>query len=1527
MERQKRWQLYLIVAVLLITLYNILPTVFFYTKPLKEPIGPNKAHEVAEQIVARVDQMEQDSIDWLHSFCDLLHISPSKIEIRESEPRLVRVEFATSADAQRFKTFLPRAGSMIPFVPAQLQMGQEIANDQNVTVVVERRIGVHLNPSDIPQLFQFSERFDEKGQPSALYRSLVFDRLAHLGAVIAGPSLKAQEVQASVSGQTPSTQQNITLTLAQEIIDAKKALSGPHEPIFKRIAASFSQARNMPEGGVSKSLLTQFSTAATQITAQKQTLTGKNDAEQATLDPEARQRVAALNQQLATLAQASDILKQNQADFDAGQVPLTGAAITQSLEQSAKGVDLAAAQQKISFEGRNPFIKGLRIDWIGSNVALDLYPDVAAIINAPATSEEQAFVKERVGQLLINEIARVSQSSDENLLPSGDSYGIGLTSLNDSRSLLAFDLGSLAQREVQQLNDLLKGSWTPKHGDLERDVYPLRNYEEYLKEAPQDQRLGLVVYAPSMYKELPPEGFETDGVYVIARGLQDIIQKYRDVPSNEGSQSLIADFNALVAVMEQHGFMHYPGNSWGVAPEFSHDYIFRMPNYYDNVLKATREEFSVKGGRRYAVLDFTDVEQRILTLNRIEDKAHEDLLKWRDEYHAAQVDLNGMNRYFVPAPTKNVYVDNFMLSTRKYFRGDDSKVLKWGLDLSGGKTVRIGLTDQNNMPVTKPEDLNQAVNELYDRINKMGVAERSIRLEGSNIILDFPGSQNLSATELVKASTMYFHIVNEKFAPSVRGMRSSDNRDLAAATDRFLQEVWNEAVVTNRKDKESINTIAWRHLGGSVAEGMIPLSENARLLRDNGLVMAGPVDKAISGAFNDSLSSVAILRGEDFSDWQGRTHPLLFVFHNYALEGASLTNVQVGYDPSEGNMLSFEVKGSYDGSRTGNPRDDFYAWTSHFSKEQIAGTALEKYSEGEGWRMAVTLNDRVISAPTLQAALRDRARITGRFSQREVQQLAADLKAGSLTFTPRILAEQNISPDLGKEERSKGITASFIAIIAVVIAMTGYYRFAGAVASVAVLINLFIMWGVLQNIGAALTLSGIAGLVLTIGMAVDANVLVFERFREEFKISGRIASAMQAAYRKAFSAIIDSNLTTILAALILTQFDSGPVKGFATIIMIGIVSSMFTALFMTRFFFAGWVQNPANRELKMSQWIGNTNFDFLGWGKRSLALAAVICVVSAALLYSQKNTILGMDFTGGYALTAELQEKPGMESYRLAVKEALEKHGVLSKDVQVKQLSRPSQIKIQLGMGIEESGRPFYHMPEELPEGKYAYAFQRNPRIDWVVNALADSGLEIRKSDLEQLDSQWTVMSGQFSDAMRNNALGALSLALMAILLYITFRFEFKFAVAAVLGLAFDVLASLGVLSLFHLMGFAVQLDLEIVGAVMMIIGYALNDTIIVFDRIREDIRVLRKMEFRAMVNHALNITLSRTLMTSGTTLLVLLCLVLFGGSALFGFSLTMAIGVIIGTLSSLFVCSPIMLFFHEREARQADAARELRKA
>lgn len=1146
-------------------------------------------------------------------------------------------------------------------------------------------------------------------------------------------------------------------------------------------------------------------------------------------------------------------------------------------------------------------------------VSLKFFPDVQRLRMEEGKNESTAYQKEKIDQFVINDIARVARQTDENLLPSDDTFAVKLNLLTDTQSFLTLNLGKLAEKQSQNIESQLKTAWSPKHGDLARDLYPVYDYSSFAKLKPEDQKLGLVVYAPSAYEGAPLQGFRSGSIYVIARGLDSIAQKYQQAPSDQDSRIFFEDINQLKNILQQHGFIGYAGKSYDLTPQFSKDYIFELDDFYSSLLKATRENFSVKGSKRYGVLDFTDVEQRILTNNKIEDKIQEDLLKWKEEYNSAQVDLNATSKYLVPKPTKNVFWENFKLSFKKYFSGDDRKILKWGLDLSGGKTVRIGLRDHNNRVVTNPDDLKQAVNELYTRINKMGVSERTIHIENNNIILDFPGSQGLSASELVKASAMYFHIVNEKF--------SNGNAALKESITNFLQNVWNEAVVTNRKDIDSINEIAWEHLGGDSLEGQEtrPRSESAKMLWDNGLRLANPKDRNVTSAFNDTLSAVAMMRGDDFMEWDMQPNPLLFVFHNFALEGSSLNNVVVGYDPAEGNILSFGVKRSYEGSqenRSGSPRDDFYAWTSQFAEDKIAGTPKEAYTNGRGWSMAVILNGSIISKPSLRAALREGGMISGRFSQREVNQLAADLKAGSLSFTPKILSEQNVSPELGQQERTKGITAAIVAVILVVVAMVSYYRFAGLVASCAVLLNIFIMWAVLQNIDAAITLPMIAGIVLTIGMAVDANVLVFERVREEFRISGRIASAIQAGYRKAFSAIADSNITTIIAALILIQFDSGPIKGFAISLIIGIISSMFTALFMTRYFFAGWVQNPNNRNLTMSQFIGQTHFDFLAQTKKAVIISLVVMVIGTFMFISQRNSMLGMDFTGGYSMVVELQEKTGVADYRHPVANALLAHGATSNDFQIRELSRPNQLRIQLGISAEEKGHPFYQLPE-TSEGKYTYPYQSNPRLVWLVNALQEEGLNIQPSQLESLDKDWTVMSGQFSETMRNNAILGLAIALVCILVYITLRFEFVFALGAVVGLIHDVIITLGILALFHKLGFAVQIDLQVIGAIMTIIGYSLNDTIIVFDRIREDMKLLRKLKFYDIVNHALNVTLSRTIMTSGTTLLVLLALVLLGGKSIFAFSLVMTIGVVVGTLSSLFIAAPVMIYFHNRELQK----------
>jgi SecD/SecF fusion protein len=422
---------------------------------------------------------------------------------------------------------------------------------------------------------------------------------------------------------------------------------------------------------------------------------------------------------------------------------------------------------------------------------------------------------------------------------------------------------------------------------------------------------------------------------------------------------------------------------------------------------------------------------------------------------------------------------------------------------------------------------------------------------------------------------------------------------------------------------------------------------------------------------------------------------------------------------------------------------------------------------------------------------------------------------------------------------------------------------------------------------------------------------VFERIREEFSVSGRIATSIQAGYQKAFSAILDSNVTTVIAGMILLHFDSGPIKGFALTLIIGVVSSMFTALFMTKFFFARWVQNPHNKKLNMLSWFRNPNFDFLKYRNKAIVLSVIIIGVGALFFASSRNTIMGMDFTGGYSLNLEI-EPSATTKYRTAVEKALIVQGLTPQDIQIRELSPANHIKIFLSRGLEQKGKPFYHMPVS-EEGLSSNYPGNNPRINWIVSVMKQNDLPLTLSSLSALDSNWSEISGQMSDTMRNNAIIGLLIALVSILIYITIRFEFKYAMSAILCLAHDIGLTIGSLAILHACKVPVQIDLNIIAALMTIVGYSLNDTIIIFDRIREDLQSMKKGSLKEIINQSLNVTLSRTMMTSGTTLLVLLPLILLGGSTILGFSLVMAIGVVFGTLSSLFIAAPLLLFFEKK--------------
>lgn len=1496
MEKQRKWQRYLILAVIVLTIYNILPTIFFYLKPLKSPVNRERAQVVAEQIAKRVNSLEIQAQDWLGSFCELLKIKPSSIALNPQLPEFITVTFTNHEDANKLRQFLPRAGALIPFAPSQLAL-YDPEDTASKSVIVQRRIPLHFDTEQLSSYTEFSEKFDAQGNPTPLYRALTEDRLMQMAYALAGPSENAQLVQALTMGRNEEQNGEIAVVLAQNILSFAKVYK-EDTAVAKRFFATFTQIDGTDHSSQIQALIRELQAYKDKMGAEKVLIQKESERlkEQGQfLEIVKQQRLELLSSREKTLESALAIIKRNAFAFAAGQNPLTFASLGQALTKAST----------LSLQGRNPYIEQVSIDWGKDKIFLTLYPDVAA-------TRDTIPQAELTDQLLYNEIAMVSRFSGEEITPYQNQFEVSLSNLTDSKSFLALRLGSIAKAFTVQLENILKTTWHPTHPDLASSSFPIYDYDTYKQLPASEQNFALVIYSPALSKSAPPTGMRMNSVYVIAKGMQQFLQRLERQKGSEQTHQFEKDFNSLRTILQQNGFVGYSGSNYLLSSEYARDFIFEAEDYYQTVLRATREDFTVNGTKRYGILEFTNVEQRILTENKIDDHIHEDLLKWRDDYHAAKLNIRGVSPYDVPKPVKNVYWDNFKLSFVKYFRGDDRKILHWGLDLSGGKTVQIELRDSNNRTVTNEADIKQGINELYKRVNKMGVSEVSIRQEGNFITLDFPGSQGLSAAELVKASSMYFHVVNEKFSPN--------NPTLAEATTRFLQEVWNEAVVTNRKDIEDINQIAWKHLYGDSTDSdtIQPRTEAARILYDNGLRLGNPQETMISSAFNETYSKIASYRGENFTEWHGQTNPLVFVFRNFALEGSDLENIQASYDPTKGNHLSFSVRGSYT-NKEGNkihPRDDLYAWTSQFAKEKLGGTPLEAYSKGSGWRMAVILNGSIISAPTLDSALRDSAMISGSFTQREVNQLEADLKAGSLSFTPHILSEKNVSPELGAKERRNGVIATFLSLFLVASVMIGYYRFGGVIASIAVLFNLMLMWATLQNLQATMTLAGIAGIILTLGMAVDANVLVFERIREEFAISGRIASAIHAGYRKAFSAILDSNVTTIIAALVLLHFDSGPIKALAIMLVIGIISSFFTALFLTRYFFAGWVQNPKHKSLNMLNWFKAKTYNFLKHTKKTVIFSAIVILIGGFLVIAERHTIFGMDFSGGYALTVELAQQENAD-YRQMTEKALVAQGASSQDFQVRELTPSNHLRLFLSKSMQEKGRPFYGMPLENDLKDPSYQYQLNPKIVWVVNALAQSGLKLQPSSLPNLDKNWTEVSGQMSDTMRNNAVIGIIIALVCILIYITMRFEFKYAISATVCLAHDVIFTIGVIGILHALGVSIQIDLNTVAALLTIVGYSLNDTIIVFDRIREDVRLMRKSSFTDIINHAVNVTLSRTVMTSGTTILVLIPLILLGGSTLFGFSLVMAIGVIFGTLSSLFIAAPLMKYFHDKEIQK----------
>ena len=522
-------------------------------------------------------------------------------------------------------------------------------------------------------------------------------------------------------------------------------------------------------------------------------------------------------------------------------------------------------------------------------------------------------------------------------------------------------------------------------------------------------------------------------------------------------------------------------------------------------------------------------------------------------------------------------------------------------------------------------------------------------------------------------------------------------------------------------------------------------------------------------------------------------------------------------------------------------------------------------SENIGQRMAIILDKKLISAPTLQSAISSNGQITGDFTQEEAATIANAL-LNPLKAPLTIEEEMSVEPSLGADSVESGFHAALYGVIAVAVFMLIYYWFSGLVANFALVLNLTILMGVMCYLDAALTLPGIAGIVLTIGMAIDANVLIFERIREELKAGKGVQGAVETGYSKAFGTIIDANLTTLIVSVILMTMGTGPVKGFGVTLTVGICASMFTALVVTRLVFDVFKNYGTGQGLRLME---QPKFNFMIYAKYAFGISWFLVIVGIAYGVSLGEKAVGVDFRGGDQVTFEFTEKKKVDPLR----DALDQAGIKGAKIQY-QSGGDSKERLQVTVRDGDGDNAIGVLAKEFA---------------------TDEGFK-KVSQLHTGES----ISGE----ILQGATKSLLIALFAILVYVTFRYEFSFALGAILAICHDVLMTLG---LFFLWGG--ELNAPVMAAVLTIIGFSINDTIVIFDRIREDLKLNVKGSFTDIMNGAISKTLSRTIITSGTTLLAAGSLFLFGGSAIHSFAFVLLAGVLTGTFSSIFIAGSLVLW------------------
>ena len=613
-------------------------------------------------------------------------------------------------------------------------------------------------------------------------------------------------------------------------------------------------------------------------------------------------------------------------------------------------------------------------------------------------------------------------------------------------------------------------------------------------------------------------------------------------------------------------------------------------------------------------------------------------------------------------------------------------------------------------------------------------------------------------------------------------------------------------------------------------------------------------------------------------------------------------------------------KAKLDGTVITDARNDLdeFAQPAVSMNMNAAGTRVwakwtaEASSKNPKGRIAIVLDNTVYSAPSVNGEIPNgNSQIAGNFTQEEAKDLANVLKAGSLPAPTRIVEEEIIGPTLGEVARGQGLFSVVCGLILVVVFMVAYYGKAGAVANFSLIFNLFFVLGILAQLDAALTLPGIAGIVLTMGMAVDANVIIYERIREEMRAGKRLREAIALGFKRSFATIFDANITTFLTALMLYLFGQGAVKGFAITLMVGITTTFFTAVYISHVVIDWMVAKKgdnSNIHFKtfMSVFVAsNANIDFIGKRKMTYMFSGAVIGIGILLIAIQGFNY-GVDFKGGRAYIVAFQDPVDATELKTDLTESFEGAGT-----EVKNFGGNNKVKVVTSYIIDDE--------TETADEKV--------RSTLIAGLEKSTGLK-NIGDAAQVDaSHFAIASSSkvganVADDTKTASMQATLLSLLAIFAYILLRFRrWQFSMGAVIALAHDALFVIAAFAIVRLFGVSFEIDQVFIAAILTVIGYSINDTVIVFDRIREYLGMGTSHDRRKIFNDAINSTLNRTIITSGTVLLVVIALLIFGGEVLRGFSFALLVGVLTGTYSSIFMAAPVVLDFDNLEKSKAKPA------